>query len=1279
MRAFFRRWLPWFFLLGFGLGVWYGWVRLQRLAREFLDGEHQVAGWTVRAFGARNKGIETFQADSILVSGPSAELLVMAPRLSWFRDPVGHGHRFPFLVRLEVRLLQVFLLPTPPSEPDSSQSEEPRSRPKFPSVLRIPVALEVVLDSMELEKEGRFKLRAGGISLATVGPAGAEFSWRNLGEARAQAWADGATSLGWGEDSLLYTARIGVATPAGTRDSLSLRAALPLDATQELGEAELQLDVGSLRDWAALVPALEKTPSVDSLSIGARYRREADKGVRWEARVSTRTGSFLFIPGLDWNLSLTSTDDSTRLDLMADGVPGERIAARLSTTGDPLAALRRDGFSGVVDVQGIGYTLVGYPHPFDGSIQVKSIGSQGGEGTVRFASGSVVTGGATWKGLHWHCTGDIAPQEPWAVAWTPGLGLEGGARVVGRDTVGAALFRVVGKSPRYHVIRTDSMFAEVLLDLRSVRLPRVRFWKSDNSWSGDGVVDWNERYYRFGLLPDSRPGWARVDGDFHGGVVAETESFPAETLPVEDPRAVVPYPVSASARFQRVPPRGADSASMLLQGLLQALPGRDSLELRLSAAQSGDYFWLDSLRLLLGGSSALAKFAAERTEDGWSPRGVSSRFEHFDLLRISEIWPGLPRVLGTLDGDIEISSEDGVAAQARLEGLGLGEPGHETILPDLSVWGRKDTLHVGGWWPVAGARDPFRFTVTDILSQDIGLHLLAFHGDVVRARADGRLRERRRLEADLRLDGGIAIPGTEARWEDIFAVGRLTAAKEDTGLSWKASLEGREGLLRAVKGLPLRSRFSLRADAGGVSIDSLSLRGERSGEISVRGRYAFAEKTFIGNGRARDFKLDLGEGMRLRLDQMDMVATADRRLTADLSGVSWQQTWKDKGGLWVDVERAKLGLLQAKDWRKLQGQAQVRKLLFTRDLADPRSLASMAGDALTGQSRNDTRTRGGLDEIPLLLDVRLWGGGDSVRIANNLARASLSFDLQATGPTDAVVLSGTLDADPEGSSFGYLGKTFDLEEFHSEWNSSPLLSGRYALQGSRSILSTCPESNRQETQRGPANLDSCRLKVSSEGTLGDPRLRPLTSDCGAGGADEGAVQAAIALARDCYPEDPGSGTGTFGGAAKDAAIDIGIQLGIGQVNDVLRSELARQRRQGRVFLPDSMALTDVPIGGVRDQLGLLALYRLSDAVDAEGEYRHTFVQTASSGSSPILADDYLLRLRWRPPLAWIDEQRIAERLRNHLVVQLEFGQALDDLSQRETTLRPSLRYRWEFW
>ena len=101
--------------------------------------------------------------------------------------------------------------------------------------------------------------------------------------------------------------------------------------------------------------------------------------------------------------------------------------------------------------------------------------------------------------------------------------------------------------------------------------------------------------------------------------------------------------------------------------------------------------------------------------------------------------------------------------------------------------------------------------------------------------------------------------------------------------------------------------------------------------------------------------------------------------------------------------------------------------------------------------------------------------------------------------------------------------------------------------------------------------------------------------------------------------------------------------------------------------------------------------KLTDRFDIEAEYTHVFTAradatstntttpTTTSTSSSVNADDYTLRLRFHPPFEWVDDSAARERLQERVLLQVETRQTKGWIPSNETLLKPSIRYRWEFW
>ena len=427
-----RRWIPLALLLALAAGLWIGWVVLRRAVVEWVTSEHRVGEWVVRPYGGRILSLESVLADSIRVTGPGVRLVARELRLSWFRHLGSPVHRFPFLLTLDVSRLSVELVAAPPRAP----STDPL---RFPSTLRLPVALEVRLGSLDVRRDSTLRIDLRGMEATTLGPSAAGISWREARSRGIEAALAGRADLDWGLDSLRGNLGLLASSGCCARDSATVAISAPFDDLST-GRARADVAVEALAHWSSVVPGLAKAPVVEDIRIHVEAWRRSGSVPTVDARLSFRCDTVLFAPALDWDVHARTDSVGTTLVMAARGRKGARLDLSLQAAGDLDSAVRLDRFSGKASIEGMGYFLSGQPHPFDGDIEVSSLGMKGGRAVVRLASGSVVDGGATWKGLHWDFVADIAPEEPWAVAWVPGISLPLGGGGRGGAPGGGAVF-----------------------------------------------------------------------------------------------------------------------------------------------------------------------------------------------------------------------------------------------------------------------------------------------------------------------------------------------------------------------------------------------------------------------------------------------------------------------------------------------------------------------------------------------------------------------------------------------------------------------------------------------------------------------------------------------------------------------------------------------------------------------------------------------------------------------------------------------------------------------
>jgi hypothetical protein len=1256
-------------LLGLVVAGRVGWVWISDGVRRWFDSPHSSDGWSWRLWGARRRG-GSLDLDSARIQGPGLDIVLRRARfvLAW----TGTRYQLPLSASIQAGALEIGLHP--------SVSKD-TSAPAFPR-MQIPLQARIEVDSLSVLRGGkggdRMLARLLRVEAVGTGPEAVRLSIGRAESPGIPASARLDADAEWTESDTLR-ARVRVVGSSGCCASDTARSEIALWRRDlRMGRFRARAGVEESRGWSDVVPALARIPALHGIDADVEGWSSAD-GPGARVRLSLSADSLVVLPPMDWDLDarISRKGASLLLSSSLPDSPDDGIDLRLEGGAPRFPSLAGARATGAMEARGVGMWIAGFDHPFDSRTKILSIDRNGASIELTTAAGSVVQGQAQWKGLHWSLDGRIAPGEPWAVAWVDSLRLAGGGHAKGRDSAGSARFDVVAYRPGIRMVRLDSLSTRLRLSLPGPRLEFADIVASDSThaWNGTGRISIPDSLVEFGLRPawDSS-GYARLVVKIGQGVDIRADDFPTRGLPLDLP-FLPSFPMRADATLRHGLGTPGVHATTEILGSLRGRPLRDSLHLGVALSIGDSALHLRNIRASVGSSSLEANLAMARGPEGWLLDTLEGSTSGFELADLKGVAPSLPSLRGLLVGRILSHRGEGVAADLRLGSPALSRPEGDLPLPDLLLWGERDTLHLGGWWPLAGQRAPFRITATRLWEPSPEFDLVAFWGDVLKVGASARFEDRKRLRTSrLRLEGSAAIPGTEIRLRDLLVDGSLQGDFEPSGFAWRTELDGSQGILQAVAGNPLSLRFKARADKDSIRLLSARLADASGGVFDGRGGADLRSLQYWADGLGKSMRFDLGGNRVARLDTIRLTALPDSRILLDLAGGSYHQAWSRDEFLDLRVPRANLALAQAKDWRKLSGEATVDRLLFTRNFAEPGALLRSTWQGLGG-----TRRRTGTDRSTsssTLLDLRITSAGDSILFRDNLGQARLRLDLQVAGPADAPLLNGFFAADTEEGHFGYLGRNFHIDTLRLDWNTQPAMEGRFQLAGFRSVRRSCQEG--PSTSSTVQVVDSCRLSLSALGTLENPRMRPIRSDCATLPGDDGTVGSTLALATGCYPQQ--SASTNYGSDVKNLGVDVLVDYGKDWVNEFIARQV-RRSRASLVWIPDSVAVTDIPTTSQsRDQLGLMALYHITPELDAAGIYQHTFAQSATAlGSKPVLSDNYGLSLQYRIPFRWIDEPEVRTRLENRVFLQCDLGEALDDNLRRATVVQPSLRYRWEFW
>lgn len=714
-----RIWIPWIrrlaillALSAIAMGLW-RWSSIQ--ARRWMDTSHTVAGWTWLLQGARwSEDGRILTIDSAQAQDSGTSLKARRIRLVWGqRDG---GFFLPVGFDLEVGMVQARLHPRPeePKHPSPKPPEPPRW-----GLGALPLGATIELDSLQLiggRGDTQLLVEIHNTQASIHGPrrialtVGEVRSGLAAGAMGLEGWAD------WSDADTLYLKLRSAARPnsVGDRDSVLLDAALQQKDLAR-GRIIASASVGASRSWAGSLPALGHAPAIHQLRLDVDAQA-SDSILRGKVNLILSTDSIQFLPPLDLSVGVEADSRQIRGQLQAWRRDGEGDSSALDLhlqgdlpKGDPFDA----NLKGRIRIRDLGMPLRKFEHPFDGVVDVASLDRKGAKIRYRTDAGSLFDAQASWAGLHWQVKADVAPEEPWAVAWVDSLHMDGHGTIHGHDSAGGAYFVVRARQPRIRPIRLDSLQTTLWIGGHGPRLEfgRIDAWSGDHRFVGSGRIPIADSLVHFQLSPESDTGaMAAVDAHFNGRAEIMARRFPSDGLQLDLP--ISPdFPVVADAALLFHPVEHSHQLRAEIQARVAGRSGGDSTGSD-SVVVEADLHLTDSvmqakkLQLRLGNSALEARFAFARRDSLWTLDTLDAATGGFDLAGLAILSDRLPRIQGKVVGRVGSIRGQGVGASVQATGLALDKDGKKTLLPDLFLWGNAtpSTWAAGFPPPAAGSR-----------------------------------------------------------------------------------------------------------------------------------------------------------------------------------------------------------------------------------------------------------------------------------------------------------------------------------------------------------------------------------------------------------------------------------------------------------------------------------------------------------------------------------------------------------------------------------------------
>lgn len=1250
--------------------------------RDRLEAGIEIEQVQVRSWGLTMPRWSVLRLDSLRVALPARGITVLAYQghlqvrpAAWPQDTA------PTFATLSLGRLSVELDTSVHVPPDTTS-------PRWP-VPDLPASVSIRVDTVDL-RLGR-RLRLLGVEARADGRTRLQASLRKASshgipiDLSVQAKADWST-----RDSVRLEAGGRFWGGCCSNDTFALEATL-LRPDLRRGRASLELNLADAQSWSDMVPALHSAPKIGRIRLKASGSNSA-QDTALALLLETPVQPFFPLPGGEIRLEASANRSGTRLSARWQGRDAFLIHARIASKRTPSQWSPDMALDGKIDVQAWNMLVGGHALPLDAVVDVLKVDRHGAQVVARMKTGSVIRGSSTFRPLGWKLDADLVSAEPWTHVWLPGLRIDSGAHVRGYDSAHGTAFEILARHPHWAPawgrIEQDTVEARLWLNTKHVLFERIQARQAGRVLAARGEVNWTDWFWRFEASPErDSSSYVQVRGSIvEKDVQAQIGDFPLEILPLSfggNPPLyrMLPRLVKSSIRLTGGFVHRPDGTSSFdwASGRLRAKPSDDSLVALFDFTHVDSTLQLRNLGVHLGPDHLRASLVGHVGATSLQLDTLALDLDSIHLDRVMRLIDPNSAAGGVLKGTFRSGPTEGLSAQARLEeGWIQQEDGSRRPLPTLLLWGRRDTLNVGGFWPLKDRRIPFKASVTRLFDARRDFRFLAFPEELMRVRAQGSVDSLKRAHLDFDIAGDYSL-GDNGLLRGLSARGTAKAWKEAGGWKWNATAASDSGArFLGPEGNAFALAFKARATPEFLTIDTASLAGKRGGSAGFRARYDLQRSKLQIDGHVDRLRLGIGPSRNLSIAAADITSTEDGILHANLTNASFRERYGKGEELVARIRDGQLHFQSAKDWNKVTGNIQVASARYTKSIpvADPTNLFRSQA-ATRKEAAKPVRSAA----KPLLLSLSVSSIGDSIVLDNNLARARLSFNADVGGTSASPVLTGFVSASDSNSSFQYAGKVFKVEQFRVDWAAQDLMQGKYELTGSRQIRHACAE---EETDAADDASDVCAITLTSKSTLSNPQMQLDAKAC----AKDASAQATLqALLLGCYPQSQ-AGQGIQVGSVASA---LGVGLTKTWVNDVINDRLKGRKDPGWAFLPDSMKFKELPRenAGTQDKMIVAGGWKLGERFDIEAEYAHVFAaskdntivkdKVVNAATSNSVTDDYSLRLRYHPPFDWVDDSVSRTRLEQRVILQVETSQSKGWIPGKETLLKPSIRYRWEFW
>ncbi len=441
--------------------IWFFFASLD----HFLGEENTFGEITIKPYGYDRTALLNQHWDSIIVSGPNFHVKTVNPGFKFSRSD-------SLFFKVAASDVDIKLTPAKDS------AENPIDIPEIPDMSLI-FRIGVQVDHLSIDVANAGKWEASDINIYNPSRKNLKLNANTISGTHIDKQLSFSAEANWDESSI----NLDTKTITG-KDTVALAASAPRKKVTD-AQINTEIQLANPKDFIKDYP--DAAPSISNLKVKAKLTNSEEKSIRYKATIEADMGERWPLPPMHATIKANGDLNSAQFSIVTESESGGRIELQGTGTKNLEGEVR--GF-----VQNISAEFGPQIMPLD--LTIHSAIKSGNTIVARTTTGtgSHVNATIQLSPFRIDYTGDLAPNEPWAVQWSGGE-LKFGSRpqVIGEFSDGEMRTGVrIGKLPYCYLMAADSMYTHLILNSNGIHFDKGNIYGKHESFTFTGEVMWND-------------------------------------------------------------------------------------------------------------------------------------------------------------------------------------------------------------------------------------------------------------------------------------------------------------------------------------------------------------------------------------------------------------------------------------------------------------------------------------------------------------------------------------------------------------------------------------------------------------------------------------------------------------------------------------------------------------------------------------------------------------------------------------------------------------------